>query len=229
MRKEDRKIRPPCPPYDQDARLVRFGARDYDVQTGRWTAKDPIGFAGGDTEIYGYVFQDPINRTDAIGLNGSCDCSSIPGAREPSTQEIASAAYLKHNMIDWCVTGESTGGKPNDYNCIAFTLGIKDQWVYANEQQMLDSIYRANMHLIPMPWVIRTEFAVIAEYLDAENNIYAAKRSQFKCGSGQNMFQSKFGSNLRVLHDVMQLEGSNMGNLYQYYYYDPNTFYGVLK
>ena len=33
--------------YDRDTGLVRFGARDYDALTGRWTAKDPIGFAGG--------------------------------------------------------------------------------------------------------------------------------------------------------------------------------------
>src|SRR5207253_11269959 len=27
--------------YDQDTKLVRLGARDYDPETGRWTAKDP--------------------------------------------------------------------------------------------------------------------------------------------------------------------------------------------
>lgn len=54
--------------YDTDTGLVRFGARDYDPQTGRWTAKDPIDFAGGDTNLYGYVHGDPINLIDPSGL-----------------------------------------------------------------------------------------------------------------------------------------------------------------
>ena len=33
--------------YDVDTKLTRFGYRDYDGYTGKWTAKDPIGFAGG--------------------------------------------------------------------------------------------------------------------------------------------------------------------------------------
>ncbi|MBK6515855.1 MAG: RHS repeat-associated core domain-containing protein [Polyangiaceae bacterium] len=33
--------------YDPDTGLVRFGARDYDANTGRWTAKDPIRFGVG--------------------------------------------------------------------------------------------------------------------------------------------------------------------------------------
>ena len=32
--------------YDRDTGLVRFGARDYDPETGRWTAKDQTGFQG---------------------------------------------------------------------------------------------------------------------------------------------------------------------------------------
>jgi RHS repeat-associated protein len=53
--------------YDPQTQLVRFGARDYDAETGRWTAKDPIGFEGGDPNLYAYVFSDPINRTDLTG------------------------------------------------------------------------------------------------------------------------------------------------------------------
>jgi RHS repeat-associated protein len=55
--------------YDRDTKLVRFGARDYDAETGRWTAKDPILFAGGDTNLYGYVLGDPVNFIDPAGLD----------------------------------------------------------------------------------------------------------------------------------------------------------------
>lgn len=54
--------------YDRDTNLVRFGARDYDPETGRWTAKDPIRFAGKSSNLYGYVSQDPINQIDPSGL-----------------------------------------------------------------------------------------------------------------------------------------------------------------
>ncbi len=54
--------------YDQQTKLTRFGARDYDAETGRWTAKDPIDFEGGDYNLYGYVANDPINFVDATGL-----------------------------------------------------------------------------------------------------------------------------------------------------------------
>ena len=54
--------------YDRDTGLVRFGARDYDPELGRWTAKDPIGFAGGQMNLYAYVNSDPVNAIDPSGL-----------------------------------------------------------------------------------------------------------------------------------------------------------------
>ncbi len=53
--------------YDRDTGLVRHGARDYDPETGRWVAKDPITFKGG-INLYGYVRNDPVNRIDPRGL-----------------------------------------------------------------------------------------------------------------------------------------------------------------
>jgi RHS repeat-associated protein len=54
--------------YDVDTKLVRFGSRDYDASVGRWTAKDPLHFGGGDTSLYQYVGSDPVNFTDPLGL-----------------------------------------------------------------------------------------------------------------------------------------------------------------
>ncbi|MBW1787508.1 MAG: hypothetical protein JRK53_12925, partial [Deltaproteobacteria bacterium] len=45
-----------------------FGYRDYDPDIGRWTAKDPILFGGGDTDLWGYCVGDPVNAIDPLGL-----------------------------------------------------------------------------------------------------------------------------------------------------------------
>ena len=54
--------------HDRDTGLVRFGFRDYDPDTARWTAKDPIGFLGGGIDLYGYCLNDPLNWVDPWGL-----------------------------------------------------------------------------------------------------------------------------------------------------------------
>ncbi|MFN8441614.1 MAG: RHS repeat-associated core domain-containing protein [Caldilineaceae bacterium] len=54
--------------YDRQTKLVRFGARDYDAEVGRWTAKDPIGFAGGGSNLYAYVKNTPVSLIDPSGL-----------------------------------------------------------------------------------------------------------------------------------------------------------------
>jgi RHS repeat-associated protein len=56
--------------YDPETKLVRFGARDYDAETGRWTKKDPIGFGGRESNLYEYVVNDPIQGIDPSGLQG---------------------------------------------------------------------------------------------------------------------------------------------------------------
>jgi RHS repeat-associated protein len=53
---------------DRDTRLVRFGARDYDPQVGRWVSKDPSLFGGG-LNVYKYSGDDPVNYIDADGKN----------------------------------------------------------------------------------------------------------------------------------------------------------------
>lgn len=55
---------------------MKFGYRDYDPDVGRWTAKDPILFAGGDTDLFGYCLNDPVNWVDPWGLSAIGDIAS---------------------------------------------------------------------------------------------------------------------------------------------------------
>ncbi len=66
--------------YDKDTGLVRFGSRDYDGYIGRWLNKDLIRFAGHDSNLFGYVFNDPINASDETGRssNENCDLPPLP-------------------------------------------------------------------------------------------------------------------------------------------------------
>jgi RHS repeat-associated protein len=66
---------------DTQTGLVRFGARDYDPSTGRWTRPDPLGFEAGDPNLYAYVMGDPVNMVDPSGLSGcECEGTNMAGA-----------------------------------------------------------------------------------------------------------------------------------------------------
>ena len=64
---------------DTHTGLVRFGARDYDPASGRWTSEDPVGFNGSLTNFYSYSLFDPVNHADASGLEcDRCITFSVP-------------------------------------------------------------------------------------------------------------------------------------------------------
>lgn len=55
--------------YDRDTGLVRFGARDYEAESGRWMVKDKKKFNSGDTNIYRYVGNGVMNFMDFNGFD----------------------------------------------------------------------------------------------------------------------------------------------------------------
>jgi len=93
--------------YDRQTGLVRFGARDYETETGRWTIKDPILFSGGDNNLFGYVFADPINIIDqdgmkppfgvgvGINLNASIDLNKSFDQIKDSVKDIYNEFFKK--------------------------------------------------------------------------------------------------------------------------------------
>ncbi len=101
--------------FDKDTGLTRFGFRDYDADVGRWTAKDPILFEGGDTDLYGYVVEDPVNGIDPTGE--IVFVAALPFAADA----LVSAAGVTAGIIAGSTVGQylsdnvmfSKGGKQN--------------------------------------------------------------------------------------------------------------------
>lgn len=91
--------------YDIDTRLVRFGFRDYDGETGRWTCKDPIGFEAGDTNLFGYCANDPINLIDPLGFT-----------------------QMKHLWKDWTYRIEKHGDGPGFQRHIHVAKNGEEVW-----------------------------------------------------------------------------------------------------
>lgn len=54
--------------WDKETGLYYYRARYYDPMEGRFISKDPLSFAGGDVNLYGYVQNNPINWIDPWGL-----------------------------------------------------------------------------------------------------------------------------------------------------------------
>ncbi|NLT50105.1 MAG: RHS repeat-associated core domain-containing protein, partial [Ignavibacteria bacterium] len=84
--------------YDAETGLTRFGARDYDPEIGRWTDKEPLGFAGSNN-FYVYCENDPVNSIDPNGLQPSLanDIRDFFGA---STDALTTIPFTDYSALD---------------------------------------------------------------------------------------------------------------------------------
>ena len=87
---------------DTQTGLTRFGARDYDAQVGRWTAKDPIEFHGGSGNLYSYTTSDPVNRVDPTG-------KILPALALPALPALVGAAANAATIVSELVIGAIIG------------------------------------------------------------------------------------------------------------------------
>ena len=74
--------------WDPHAGLYYYKARWYDQRTGRFLSEDPIGFVVGDTNLYVYCANEPMNLLDPSGTEES-------PAQKPLTNEEKAACCKK--------------------------------------------------------------------------------------------------------------------------------------
>jgi len=64
---------------DDGSGLDYYRARYYHPRLQRFIAEDPLGFSGGDVNLYAYAFQNPVMFSDALGLDATCVFSQATG------------------------------------------------------------------------------------------------------------------------------------------------------
>jgi RHS repeat-associated protein len=139
--------------HDRDTGLVHFGFRDYNPDVGRWTAKDPIFFAGGSTDLYGYCLNDPVNIVDPLGLKdenpNAAWTNLFPGL--PTWSEAFPESDYVAPIVDITVGGLEAGAAVacGITTGVSFLAGPEFWWLTvvtapAAVQSGWDAVYRIN-------------------------------------------------------------------------------------
>ncbi len=71
--------------------LHHLRQREYDPDTGRFLSEDPIGFAGGDLNLYRYVRNRPLSATDPLGLSESTESGILQVPSQLAKEAICEA------------------------------------------------------------------------------------------------------------------------------------------
>ena len=93
--------------YDSFTGLYYYRARWYDSNLGRFISEDPIGFAGGDVNLFGYVKNNPSNRRDPRGYadtEGENDGSVyVDNLRVPIVPKKPECGPAGQPFLEWLV------------------------------------------------------------------------------------------------------------------------------
>ena len=100
--------------YRDNASRTYVGARVLDTRAGRWMTQDPIGFNGGDLNLYTYVLNNATNIIDSTGLRPSASkycpqgswtlmINSAIGRICNNLSDIARRCQRSYPAIPWCL------------------------------------------------------------------------------------------------------------------------------
>jgi RHS repeat-associated protein len=114
-------------PLDQATGLQNNLNRWYDAIVGRWLSQDPIGFNGGDANLYRYVGNSPVDGMDPAGLQPWMPPAiNGPGRIGVNPTPTPTPSWI--GISDWHY-------RRNDYNWTPSYEYAKQNWVLLSDSQ----------------------------------------------------------------------------------------------
>ena len=92
-----------------------YRARWYDPNLGRFISEDPIGFGGGDINLYGYVWDSPQSFSDPLGFQGAIRFYPAGGSYEQSQEDDIRRAIDSIRLNEKCRKSFTDAGLRDPY------------------------------------------------------------------------------------------------------------------
>jgi len=130
----ENNLRFPGQYYDQETNLHYNWHRTYDPGTGRYMQIDPIGFAGGDVNLYRYVEDNPVNIYDSEGLMGRRPTDVPIITKRPGTPNPIGSLFWPPNEkpcrpFDYCDKEYEKKKNACKYSPNAWCLEQAREWI----------------------------------------------------------------------------------------------------
>jgi len=169
--------------FDADAGLFYYRARWYDASVGKFISEDPLGFAGGDTNLSRYVGNSPINYTDPSGL------AALPNGQRLRVSDITRVtdAYNRYLQANFAALASRMH--------YSFSVG--------DISRVTDAYNR----------YLRANFAVLTSQMNRSVPVGGVPRVGFWQGIGQGFHRFTRDAGLIVQHPIDAYVGFHLGGL----------------
>ena len=145
--------------------------------------------------------------------------SKPPKGNPPTPAQKSTIESYFPNLKTWSVTGPATGA----YNCIAWSVGITNQWLWpGNTVSDFDAFYASYGWSVSPDGNRKYKKRKVALYANNSdsNDCTHGSRETHDCGWDE----SKLGGLERIMHIRSELEGGFYGNIIRFYEkYDDNA------
>lgn len=127
-----------------------YRARYYDPKLGRFLSEDPIGFAGGDINLYAYVWSNPILFADPTGLAGDIPLAGGWTARLDTFAGAAGQAGFEYHVFNPAgaeagIAGPQGWMGKHGFKAGEIPAGLTTEAANALRGQVIDQMRRAGM------------------------------------------------------------------------------------